>query len=705
MSQLENVQDDNKAIDLLTFTKFLDEIAEQPAWRSASDREMDYYDGNQLDNEVLRKQASIGMPPAIEPLIGPAIDAVLGFEVKQRADWRVLPDSDKAGDDLALALNRKLTLAERQAKADSACSEAFKTQVAVGIGWVEVSRESDPFKFPQRCKAIHRNEIWYDWAAREPDLSDARYLVRRKWVDRSIARLMFPGQADLINASSTGWYGIDVSGLSLEGGAETGLAMSQNQERGWSIEEQEWRDISNRRVCLFEVWYRVWERAIILKTPDGRVVEFDPENQVHVEAVGSGVIKPISAVITRVRRAWYMGPHQLYDGESPYAHNRFPYVPFWGKIEDRTRVPYGLIRGMMFLQDEVNARISRMHWGLSSVRTTRTEGAVVDDDNKFRNEIARPDCDVVLDQKHMAKAGSRFEVERDFELHAAQVERLRDARDSIERVANITPNFKGETEGAQSGVLHEGLVEQSTQALADIHDNFKEARALVGDLLLSLLIEEMGSDPQEIFIPGEAVKEDKTVNLNTKMVQDGIEYLDNDVQRTKMKVVLSDVSSTPSFRRQQLMSLSETVKSLPPDIQPVVTPFLLALTDAPFKEDIILAIKEASYRSTPDEVAAQIEEAVKEALERAGTEIKLKAADAKADLDTAKAIEVGINAGLAAMKTAAEIQANPDGVDIADDLINSSAAGLADMPYKDEVPALPEALTEEEKPAEGEELQ
>jgi hypothetical protein len=69
-------------ITLSEFHNFLVEVQNQPAWRAKADKEMDYVDGNQLDSDILRRQEQLGIPPAIEPLIGPAIDAVLGFEAK-----------------------------------------------------------------------------------------------------------------------------------------------------------------------------------------------------------------------------------------------------------------------------------------------------------------------------------------------------------------------------------------------------------------------------------------------------------------------------------------------------------------------------------------------------------------------------------------------------------------------------------------------
>lgn len=683
-----------EGLSLIQFTQWVTECEQQPAWRVKADRECDYYDGNQLDSEVMRRARERGLPPAIEPLIGPTIDSVLGMEAKTRTDWRVIPDGDKKNDDVAEALNYRLNQAERHSRADAACSAAYAGQIKVGLDWVEVARNQNPFEYHYTCNEIHRNEIWYDWLAK-PDMSDARYLIRRKWMERDKAALMFKDKAELIEHSGSGWTQFDPGMLGMDGGKMTDLASSWIDERGWSIEEQQWRDAYNKRVCLFEVWYRKWESVTVITAPDGRVVEYDPTNIMHDQAIALGMVKVSQVIMGKVRLAWFMGPHRLSDKPSPYKHNKFPYVPFWGKREDRTGVPYGLIRGMIYLQDEVNARIARMQWGLAATRTTRTEGAVKDSDAVFRDEVGRPDADIVLDADHMRHPGATFKVERDFELNRQQYDRLVDAREGIKRTGGINDAFMGSAQG-NSGVANAGLLEQSNQMLADINDNFKDSRQAVGDLLLSLIIEDMIGKRETVFIDGQALKDDRIVELNVPMVDEatGVRYLDNDVERTKLKVTLADVPSTPNFRTQQLAAMSEAFKSAPPEYQKVMMPHLFSLMDVPNKQDIVKAIKELGNAPTPEQIQQQIEDAVAEALLKANIDLKNRELDMKAPLieaqtkkTKAESVNKNVEAQFGAIQTAQTITAIPQTAPLADILLQSD--GFEDANGGTIMPAAP----------------
>ena len=67
----------SQALTLDEFTTILQEIQDQPAWRAKADKEADYIDGNQLDTVLMRKQASLGIPPASENIMKAAIESVM----------------------------------------------------------------------------------------------------------------------------------------------------------------------------------------------------------------------------------------------------------------------------------------------------------------------------------------------------------------------------------------------------------------------------------------------------------------------------------------------------------------------------------------------------------------------------------------------------------------------------------------------------
>ena len=680
VSDETDVPTNEQTLSLIEYQEILNEIEQQPRWRAIADSEMDYADGNQLDGELLKKQRELGLPPAVENLIGPALRAIQGYEATVRTDWRVTPNGEVGGQDVADALNYKINQAERNSKADKACSDAFETQIKCGIGWIEVARETDPFKYPYRCRKIHRNEIHWDMRAVEADLSDARWLRRAKWLRPERIALSFPQHKELI--MSLGRYGNDWYTMpGFDGGSSSGLHNAWGEGRGNTLNEERWYNPTSKELCIFEVWYRRWESATVIKTPDGRVVEYDENNHNHVMAVAAGMTKPIIATVTRMRRSYWLGPHLLSDSESPYQHTHFPYVPFWGFREDATGIPYGYVRDMKYSQDSLNSALAKLRWGMSVTRMERTKGAVNMTDAQVRKQAARPDGDIVLDQAHMAKAGAKFEIIRDYQLTDQHYQMLAENRQSIKNTSGITPSFEGGTGSAQSGYQEQLQVEQSNQSLADMMDNFREGRKHLGELLLSMLIEDMSNEPQTVVITGDAVTEDRTVMINApeRDPETGQTYLSNDVAKTRLMVALEEVPSTNSYRGQQLNALSELGKSLPPAYQEVITPYMIALTDVPNKENIIEDMKAAKQQQTPEQIEQQIKEAVEQALVKAGNDIKmreLELKERKADSEVkkidAESVQIGVAAAYSAMQGGAQIAQMPQIAPIADEIMMSA---------------------------------
>lgn len=640
---------------------FLWEIKHQPHWRREADRSADYYDGNQLSPETVEKLKDRGQPPLVTNLIKPTIDTVLGMEAKTRTDWRVRPEDDQQVDDkLAEALSVKLKHAEIESRADRAVSDAYAGQVKAGLSWVEVARENDPFKCPYRVRYVHRREIFWDWRAEQPDISDARYLIRRRWMELEQAIAMMPQYASLFRMTTGGWAGFDPL---LE--QDSQLVQSWEIERDTRIAAVDWRDIQRMRICLYEVWYRKWVRGYTLTLPNGKVVEADFNNPYHNQAIVSGYAQVKQATFQKVRLAWYTGPHFLYDVPSPYKHNAFPYVPFFGHREDLTNVPYGLIRSMISPQDEINARKSKMLWSLNSRRVIADADAVTDH-NRAMAEVARPDAYVVLNANR--KPQSQFKVEPGGDLATQQFQVMQEAKMEIAEASGIHKSMMGQNSNASSGLAINSLVEQGLNTLAEINDNYRYSRRLVGEMLFALLQESIGNRPTTVTV-GEGMAK-KIIQLNQPAIdeQTGQQVLMNDVQRVKAKIVLDDVPSTPTYRMQQLQMLTEITKSLPPQLQGYVMDFIIEATDMPKRHELADRLRAVVGIHSPEEqqAAAQQQQAMQQhemQLQTQERQAKIQETMAKAQklmADAEAAAFANQNGGeMAQMKTNFENQMRP----------------------------------------------
>lgn len=592
---------DRDGLPFRTFEKWVADMRGQPSWRALADKCADYYDGNQMTAEQLNEMEAAGMAPIVANIVRPTIDVVLGMEAKTRQDWRVASDAGEF-QDVAEAESFMLAEAERESKADRACSDAYAGQIKAGLHFVEVSRNLNPFEYPYRVRAVHRREIWWDWRAKEPDLSDARYLLRRRWVDLDELLAIFPQHKDLIEHVGTGRITFNRFDLTTETMSEAMVDAHQRELRT-TIDDLEWRDTERGMLCLGELWYRTWHRGHVIKIAN-RVIPVDTSNPYIAVAIASGRVKPQPAVYPKVRLAWFIGPHRLADIET--KRRRFPYVPFWGFREDRTGIPYGLIRPMLDPQDEYNARRAKLMWLLSAKRVFADSDALDKDYNTFSDlarEINRPDCVVITNPNR--KAGSTIRVDTDHALASQQFDVMHDAQQLLQHTAGVFQSMMGSNQtGVTSGLAINSLVEQGATTLAEINDNYRYGRRLVGEMLMELIVEDIGTERKEVAV-GDGSRA-KTIVLNDPQ-PDG--RILNDVLRAGTKVALADVPSTPAYRSQQLSMLGELTKSLPPNIQATIIDFVIEATDLPNRREMADRVRKAlgiqdPGSLTPEEQAA-----------------------------------------------------------------------------------------------------
>jgi len=624
-----------------TMEKWLGDLRNQPAWRTLADKCADYYDGNQLTADQLSAMEASGMAPIVANIVRPTVDVVLGMEAKTRQDWRVVADAAEF-QDVAEAESAKLAEAERESKADRACSDAYAGQIKAGLAWVEVNRSMDPFNYPYRCQAIHRREIWWDWRAKQPDLSDARFLLRRRWVDLDELLAIFPQHSDVLEQVGTGRITFNRFDLTTETVSQA-LVDAHSRELRTTIDDLEWRDTERGMLCLGELWYRTWHRGHVIKI-GGRVIPVDTSNPNIAAAIAYQRVKVQPAVYSKVRLGWWIGPHRLEDVET--KRRRFPYVPFWGFREDRTGIPYGLIRPMIDPQDEYNARRAKLMWLLSAKRIKADSDALDKDYNDFSDlarEANRPDAMVIMNPNR--KTGSNVTWETDFGLATQQFHVMQDAQNLLQQTAGVYQSMMGQTSNASSGLAINSLVEQGATTLAEINDNYRYARRLVGELLIELIVEDIGGEPCEVPV-GEG-KRQKSIMLNQRQPDGSIL---NDVMRAGTRVALSDVPSTPSYRAQQLQMLGELTKSLPPNVQGAIIDFVIEATDLPQRREMADRIRGVLGIQDPDQMTPEQKKQAEDMLAQqqqqaqAAAQLQMRALNADAADKEARAQKTGAEA-------------------------------------------------------------
>ncbi|EFA6786739.1 portal protein [Escherichia coli] len=602
------------------------DIDSQPKWRDAANKACAYYDGDQLPQEVLQVLKDRGQPMTIHNLIAPTVDGVLGMEAKTRTDLLVISDDpDDETEKLAEAINAEFADACRLGNMNKARSDAYAEQIKVGLSWVEVRRNSDPFGPEFKVSTVSRNEVFWDWLSREADLSDCRWLMRRRWMDTDEAKATFPGMAQVIDYAIDDWRGfVDTT---VTEGQPSPLMSAWEEYQSWDRKENEWLQRERRRVLLQVVYYRTFDRLPVMTLSSGRVVAFDKNNLMHAVAVASGRVQVRVGRVSRIREAWFVGPHFIVDRPCSAPQGMFPLVPFWGYRKDKTGEPYGLISRAIPAQDEVNFRRIKLTWLLQAKRVIMDEDATQLSDNELMEQIERPDGIIKLNpaRKNQKSVADVFRVEQDFQVASQQFQVMQESEKLIQDTMGVYSAFLGQESGATSGVAISNLVEQGATTLAEINDNYQFACQQVGRLLLAYLLDDLKKRRNHaVVINRDDRQRRQTIVLNAE--GDNGE-LTNDISRLNTHIALAPVQQTPAFKAQLAQRMSEVIQGLPPQVQAVVLDLWVNLLDVPQKQEFVERIRAAlGTPKSPDEMTPEEQQAAQQqqALEQQQQELQMR---------------------------------------------------------------------------------
>ena len=683
---------------------------EQETQRQAANRyqmalDADYYDSLQWSEEEAQVLLDRGQAPVVYNEIAPTINWMLGTERRTRIDYKVLPRRKEEGD-LAEVKTKLLKYLSDVNGEPMARSRAFASAVKSGVGWLEIGVRGDESDEPIFYRAEDWRYVLYDSQSVEPDLADARYLFRTKWLDADVAEALFPERVGLVRQSV-----VDASSLEEEDADDPWYMGARVTEPGSDYQRLgKYRpydagalgEIKRDRVKLIEAWYREPGRRDVFRSGPQAGEALDPGNPAHQAAVEQGA-STHDGLVMEVRIAIYCDAGLLFEGPSPYRHGRFPFVPVWAYRRQRDNAAYSPIRVMRDSQDSLNKRGSKALWILSSNRVIAEEGAV-DDWEQLREEVARPDALIIKNR------GKELTIDRDVGL-ADQHLRLMD-RDTlaIRNGGGVTAENLGRETNASSGKAIIARQDQGTVVTSELYDNLRWAVQWAGEIELSL-IEQFFTGEKVVRLVGDRGTA-SFVEINTQDPMTG--QVVNDVTASKADFVVSQQDYRDSLRLAMFESLFEIVGRLAqmnPDVALNMLDLVVEMADVPNRDELVARIRQLNGQRDPDSEPTPEEQqqmAQQAAMEQAqqqlamaqmeATVAKLQAEVDKVKADQEKAQAESINKRLEAMYSAlqsAQIVAQAPGAAVMADEI-MKGAGFDDPVLRQEQAMIQEAAAQQQ---------
>lgn len=361
--------------------------------RKLSEQDRDYRDHKQWTAFELATLRKRGQPPIVINRIARKVDTIIGIAERAAADPKGYPrtPNDEQSAEVCTDTLRFICDQNRYTRIKS---QMLENMVVEGTGGAEIIVEERNGQPEIIINRIRWEEIFADPYSREADFSDARYKGCAKWMNLDDIGGLWGEEAKKMAESSLN---------------SSTLANGSFEDRPKSMSSM--TDMRGRRVVVVDMYCKHaggWHRYVFCS-----------------------------------------GGDLIPGGESPYQDEfGAPTCPieFASLYVNRENERYGLVRGMLGPQDEINYRRSKL-LHLTSTRQTfgnKMSGLDVD---KVKREMSRPDGHIEMET---GKFGEDFGVIPTTEMAQGQAELLQEAKNEIE-LFGPNNSLQGRGSDTQSG--------------------------------------------------------------------------------------------------------------------------------------------------------------------------------------------------------------------------------------------------------------
>lgn len=597
---------------------FFYEREKQSANRLEMAMDADFYDNMQWDPEDAAIVKSRGQMPLVFNEVAAMVDWLIGTERRTRVDWRILP---RAEDDVKMAGVKTdvLKFASDINRVPFNRSRAFADAAKVGVGWVDDGARDDPTQDILYDRYEDWRNVLWDSSSYELDLSDARYIFRWRWVDEDIALLMFPDRRNQIMAA------MEVA-MSVEPEEDTWYLGNKVEANGvlYASGSGVMVDAKRRRIKLIECQYRKPVMVKIIADGAFRGALFNQDDAVLVDHISREGATIIDKVTMCMHVAVFTEANMLSLAPTTYRHNRFSLTPIWAYRRSRDRLPYGAIRRVRDIQQDLNKRASKALFMLNTNQIIADTDAV-EDWEQTREEADRPDGIITK------KRGSDFSLRRDTEAANGQLKIMEMDASKIQNSVGINNENLGRQTNAASGEAIKARQLQGSVNTTEFFDNFRLAVQVQGEKLLSL-IEQFYTEDKVVRLTGSKGRID-WLKINQPEIQaDGSVRFINDITASASDFIVSEADFAGTMRQVMFDSINQMSSRLPPELS--IRMFMLAMefSDLPNKDEIADEIRKITGDRDPNK------EMTPEEMQQAQSDMEMKSEAMQMQRETAMAV-------------------------------------------------------------------
>lgn len=551
-------------------------------WRKEARQAFDLVAGRQWEPaEKERLEAMDRVAPVFNKL-APLIDAVSGAEIMGRQEVRYYPRQVGSSAKNEILTKGAAWIRDR-CDADQEESEAFRNSFTCGLGWTETALEHDEEPEGQiGVSSIDPLEMTADPSAKRNNLTDARYLRRRKAMNEDAYCEAFPAYADLASEPSPYSFKtliVNNPRTRYEGTNDSADDIDTPEEGEIMIDEYQWFEL--------EPYWRMSDPET------GEHLDMTQEDYEDVRAEMEAYNMQIDAVQLRRRRYWrafvcgntLLGdPEELVDGE-------FTYKAITGKRDRNKRQWYGLVRPMTDPQKWLNQFLSQ----LLAIMAASTKGGVLHEEGAIEDTAAFDKTWAAFGGRTVVRAGalSGNEIQqKQATPYPNGIDRLLTiASDALRESTGVNPELLGMVDREQAGVLEHQRKQAAYGILSVYFDNFRRYRRIQGRLLLKIikylpadyLVRIVGDDGLAKYVP----------------------LLKGDEDLEKFDVIVDEAPAGPNQKTQVWGMIIQLMPYLK-DTIPQNSPFWSEVIKyTPFPDDLATKMSEALAQPDAPDPAAQ----------------------------------------------------------------------------------------------------